>query len=177
MEGKTSLMSTGAELHGRGHEHPSEAAEAESCSRSRVVVTIPVLEADHHGREHEHEHEHGPKETKVEKADRTMHGSSATATVVVPLPREPERVRDVSTVDGENGDWCTAGCGRGASAAMEDAPQLASKTEEAAEPSSSGEIISEPVLASVGLCSRSPTQSRPRASEETTNARWHASTP
>ena len=49
------------------------------------------------------------------EADRTMHdaGSSATATVEVPLLREPERVRDASTVDGENGDWCTAGCGRG----------------------------------------------------------------
>ena len=48
-------------------------------------------------------------------ADRTMHdaGSSAAATVEVPMPREPKQVRDASTVDGGNQDWCTAGWGRG----------------------------------------------------------------
>ncbi|KAI0698665.1 hypothetical protein C8Q76DRAFT_861861 [Earliella scabrosa] len=80
--------------------------------------------SDHHDREHDHDHP--PKETKEEKADsgagsgmspgahlrmlpvseadRMIHdaGSSATATVKVPMPREPERVRDESTVDGEN---------------------------------------------------------------------------
>ena len=99
-------------------------------------MTLRVLEADHHGREHDHDHP--PRKTEVAKADsggagsgtspgahlgtlpvseadRTMDdaGPSATATVKVPLLREPERVRDASTMDGENGDWCTAGWGRG----------------------------------------------------------------
>ncbi|KAI0698654.1 hypothetical protein C8Q76DRAFT_698126 [Earliella scabrosa] len=150
-------------------------------SLDALVMTLPVLEADHHGREHEHDHP--PRKTEaakadsggagsgtslgahlgtlpVSEADRTIHdaGPSTTATVVVPLLREPERDGDADT-------------------AKEDASQLESKTEEAAEPSSSGEVVSKSVLASVGSCSKSPTQSRSRARAEMTNARRHASTP